>query len=114
MYVRACVYVFYVRCACVRACVRARVRMYDRACARLGVCVRAYAFARLLPQCTNTLLRILKCVTGPTPNLDPISSFMQVLVPCGHKAFCKRCAKGLKECLICNAKVTRVQTIFHV
>ena len=37
-----------------------------------------------------------------------------ILVPCGHKALCKRCAKGLKECLICKRKVTRVQTVFHV
>jgi len=38
----------------------------------------------------------------------------QVFVPCGHKAFCKRCAKGLKECPLCKSKVSRVQTIFHV
>ena len=37
-----------------------------------------------------------------------------VLVPCGHKALCKRCAHGLKACFICKAKVTRVQTVFHV
>jgi hypothetical protein len=37
-----------------------------------------------------------------------------IFVPCGHKALCKRCAKGLKECLICKRKVTRVQTVFHV
>ena len=37
-----------------------------------------------------------------------------VLVPCGHKAYCKRCARALRECPICKAKIARVQTVFHV
>jgi hypothetical protein len=37
-----------------------------------------------------------------------------VLVPCGHKALCKRCGHGIKVCIICKAQVTRVQTVYHV
>jgi len=37
-----------------------------------------------------------------------------VLVPCGHKIACRRCARRFAECPVCATPPTRVQPIFHV
>mmetsp|Transcript_8495 Transcript_8495/g.28471 ORF Transcript_8495/g.28471 Transcript_8495/m.28471 type:complete len:402 (-) Transcript_8495:72-1277(-) len=37
-----------------------------------------------------------------------------VLVPCGHRILCRKCAKGVKKCDICQQPVKRVQPVFHV
>jgi hypothetical protein len=71
--------------------------------------VRSLSFSLLDHACTHTRAAhppIDLCACSRVPR--------QVLVPCGHKAFCKRCGKGLKECPLCKVKVHRVQTIFHV